>query len=55
MDKATQQAVRDRAGRRCEYCYFPESFAELPFHINRTDAVAVRQLLMEAGVFAVAG
>ena len=30
MDKATQQAVRDRAGRHREYCYVPESFAEMP-------------------------
>jgi hypothetical protein len=67
VDKATQQAVRDRAGRRCEYCYFPESLAEFRLsgltdagratvqllQINRADPVAVRQLLMEAGIFAV--
>jgi hypothetical protein len=34
MDKATHQAVRDRAGCCCEYCCFPESLAELPFHID---------------------
>jgi hypothetical protein len=38
MDKATQQAVRDRAGRRCEYCYFQESLAELPFHFDHVIA-----------------
>jgi hypothetical protein len=38
LDKATQQAVRDRAGRRCEYCCFPESFAELPFHFDHVIA-----------------
>jgi 5-methylcytosine-specific restriction endonuclease McrA len=38
LDKATQQAVRDRAGHRCEYCYFPESLAELPFHFDHVIA-----------------
>lgn len=32
MDAALQQAVRDRARHRCEYCRFPAGFAELPFH-----------------------
>ena len=101
MEKADQRSVRARAGYRCEYCHFPEAFAELPFHldhiigqqhggeavllfnprqqlwddhfvwrgarifgttpcgratiqllqINRADAVAVRGLLMQEGVF----
>lgn len=32
MDAALQQAVRERAKHRCEYCHFPAAFAELPFH-----------------------
>jgi 5-methylcytosine-specific restriction endonuclease McrA len=32
MDAALQQAVRERAKHRCEYCHFPAEFAELPFH-----------------------
>lgn len=32
MDAAIQQAVRERAKHRCEYCHFPASFAELPLH-----------------------
>ena len=78
MDAALQQAVRDRAKHRCEYCHFPAEFAELPFHhdhvfswngpvlvgktptgratiralrLNRSDAVAVRQLLMQERVY----
>ena len=31
MDLATEQAVRVRAKYRCEYCRFPEAFAEVPF------------------------
>src|SRR5947199_7788185 len=34
IDQATQGAVRARAKHRCEYCRFPEPFAELPFHID---------------------
>lgn len=34
MDQATEQAVRVRANYRCEYCHFPEAFAELPFHLD---------------------
>ena len=26
--------VRVRAQYRCEYCHFPEAFAELPFHVD---------------------
>jgi hypothetical protein len=32
MDAALQQAVRERAKHRCEYCHVPAEFAELPFH-----------------------
>jgi hypothetical protein len=34
VDKAVHKAVRARAGHRCEYCRFPEAFAELPFHLD---------------------
>lgn len=34
MDPAIQAAVRARAKARCEYCRFPEAFAELPFHCD---------------------
>jgi hypothetical protein len=34
METATQRAVRDRAKHRCEYCHFPEAFAEVPFHCD---------------------
>jgi 5-methylcytosine-specific restriction endonuclease McrA len=34
VDKAVHAAVRLRARHRCEYCYFPETFAELPFHLD---------------------
>lgn len=34
MDQATEQAIRVRARHRCEYCHFPEAFAELPFHFD---------------------
>jgi hypothetical protein len=40
MDAALQQAVRERAKHRCEYCRFPAEFAELPFH---HDHVIARQ------------
>jgi hypothetical protein len=38
MDKALQREVRSRAQYRCEYCHFPEEFAELPFHIDHVIA-----------------
>jgi hypothetical protein len=38
MDPATQSAIRDRAGRRCEYCHFPEKYAEVPFHVDHVIA-----------------
>jgi hypothetical protein len=34
MEEADQRSVRARAGYRCEYCHFPEAFAELPFHLD---------------------
>jgi hypothetical protein len=34
METAVQRAVRDRARNRCEYCHFPEAFAEVPFHCD---------------------
>ena len=51
MDARLKAEVRQRAGSRCEYCQFPEAFAELRFQINRTDAVLVREALMEEGVY----
>lgn len=38
MDQATEQAVRVRAKHRCEFCHFPEAFAELPFHLDHVIA-----------------
>jgi hypothetical protein len=38
MDADLQRAVRDRAGHRCEYCHFPEAFAEAPFHVDHVIA-----------------
>ena len=34
MIAALHKAVRKRARYRCEYCHFPEQFAELPFHFD---------------------
>ena len=34
METALQRAVRNRAKHRCEYCHFPEAFAEAPFHVD---------------------
>ena len=34
MDRETLEAVRDRANASCEYCRFPEAFAEFPFEIE---------------------
>ncbi len=39
MDTAVHKAVRARAGHRCEYCRFPEAFAELPFHLDHIIAL----------------
>ena len=38
MDSATQHEVRERAKHRCEYCHFPEQFAELSFHCDHVIA-----------------
>ena len=38
MNAALRKAVRDRAMQRCEYCRFPEQFAELPFHFDHVIA-----------------
>lgn len=38
METALQQAVRNRAKHRCEYCRFPEAFAEAPFHVDHVIA-----------------
>ena len=40
MDELLLDSVRGRARERCEYCHFPEAFAELPFHL---DHVVARQ------------
>jgi 5-methylcytosine-specific restriction endonuclease McrA len=34
MDTRLKEEVRQRADRRCEYCRFPERFAELRFQID---------------------
>jgi hypothetical protein len=34
MDAATRELVRQRAGKRCEYCHFPDHALDLPFHIE---------------------
>jgi hypothetical protein len=34
MDARLRAAVRRRAGFRCEYCMFPERFAELRFQVD---------------------
>jgi hypothetical protein len=38
MSSARQRAVRERAKHRCEYCHFPEAFAEVPFHVDHVIA-----------------
>jgi 5-methylcytosine-specific restriction endonuclease McrA len=38
MDAALEAMVRKRANGCCEYCRFPESFAELPFQIDHVTA-----------------
>jgi hypothetical protein len=55
VDARLKAEVRGRAGARCEYCQFPEAYAELRFQINRTDAVLVREALMEEGVYLAKG
>jgi hypothetical protein len=34
METAVHRAIRERAKYRCEYCHFPEKFAEVPFHCD---------------------
>ena len=34
MDARLKAEVRQRAGARCEYCWFPEAFAELRFQVD---------------------
>jgi len=34
METALDELVRSRAGGRCEFCRFPEAFAELPFQLD---------------------
>ncbi len=34
MDEFLHEAVRTRAQHRCEYCHFPEKYAEVPFHVD---------------------
>jgi 5-methylcytosine-specific restriction endonuclease McrA len=38
MDAALEALVRKRAKGCCEYCHFPESFAELPFQMDHVIA-----------------
>ena len=38
MDTALQRAIRDRAKHCCEYCHFPEAFAEVPFQVDHVIA-----------------
>jgi hypothetical protein len=38
MDAELQRAVRERAEHRCEYCHFPEAFAEAPFQVDHVIA-----------------
>lgn len=45
MDVRVRQIVRDRAGRRCEYCRFPES--ALPYLVFHVDHIIARQHLDE--------
>lgn len=34
MDAATRQLVRQRAGDRCEFCYLPQAFVPVTFHVE---------------------
>jgi len=40
MEAALDAWIRQRANGRCEYCHFPERFAELPFQM---DHIVARQ------------
>ena len=34
MGLKRDKLIRERAGHKCEYCRFPEGFAEVPFQID---------------------
>src|SRR5436190_1136660 len=36
---SVQAAVRERAGRRCEYCRLPQTAVELKFHVEHIIAI----------------
>ena len=38
MDEDTNQAVKERAGHRCEYCHLPEPHVATPFHVEHVIA-----------------
>lgn len=38
MDEAAREAVRQRAGGRCEYCLLPEAHVVIPFHVEHVIA-----------------
>ncbi len=38
MDQSSEQAIRVRAKHRCEYCHFPETYAEISFHLDHVIA-----------------
>jgi hypothetical protein len=38
MDAVSRESVRERAGRRCEYCRLPDESDELPFHVEHVIA-----------------
>ena len=38
MDADLQRVVRERSQHRCEYCRFPETFAEAPFQVDHVIA-----------------
>jgi hypothetical protein len=40
MDQALRDAVRERAGRRCEYCHLPDSIVHAVFQV---DHIVARQ------------
>jgi len=43
-DRALETEVIGRAQGRCEYCHFPESAAELPFHIDHIIAASTVEI-----------
>lgn len=44
MDPALREAIRRRAGARCEYCHLPERFATLRFQQDHVIALKHRGL-----------